>query len=244
MISKRNECKSKNIEIVWDYGAYTIVDECAAAVKRKGGKFFAFGRKSPFNKTNVCWMESTKSAECKEGFKFDGQRSFYALGSKPTKTVATGWRARLAAKKAAAKAKLAAKKKAKVAVAVVGTRSNCKSKCYSWDEGKTGNRCKNPCDCDGSRTCSGAGWCSGNAGSKSSCNKAPVQARETERDFDDAAASGLGSIVPVIILVVLCVCCSCIGFFVYRCVKATKKVVEEVADVVEDAVEVKSSSSS
>lgn len=226
MVSKRNECKSKNIKITWDWKAYTKVEECAAAVKRKGGKFFAFGRKSPFNKTMVCWMESTKSAECKEGFKFDGQRSFYALGSK----------------NAAKKAK--AKKKAKVAVAVVGTRSNCKSKCYSWDEGKTGNRCKNPCDCDGSRTCSGAGWCSGNAGSKSSCNKTSVQVRETERDFDDAADAGLGSIVPIIILFVLCICCSCIGFFVYRCVKATKKVVEEVADVVEDVVEGKSSSSS
>lgn len=51
----------------------------------------------------------------------------------------------------------------------VGTKASCTSKCYAWDESKTGNRCKSSCDCDGARRCSGAGWCSGTSGSKSSC---------------------------------------------------------------------------
>lgn len=75
MVKAGHECRSKDKNL----GNYKTWRQCAAAVMKKKGRFFIFGNK---RKAGKCYMESTKSAACKEGFERD-EYDFYALGSKP-----------------------------------------------------------------------------------------------------------------------------------------------------------------
>lgn len=75
-MSAKTECKSDDESLKWDLDS---IDECADYCKNKFGcNFFAFGYGSKFGR---CYMESTTSAACPEGFETD-EYYFYALNSK------------------------------------------------------------------------------------------------------------------------------------------------------------------
>lgn len=75
MVKSGFECKSKDSFV----GKYNHVSLCAAATKKKGGKFFIFGAGNKYGK---CYMEKTKSAACAEGWERDSY-DFYTTESCP-----------------------------------------------------------------------------------------------------------------------------------------------------------------
>jgi len=72
MVQSNAECKSRGA----DLGKKDSVEDCAQAVKLEGGRFFIYGY-GMFKDKN-CWMESTQSASCPEGFERDDY-NFYEL---------------------------------------------------------------------------------------------------------------------------------------------------------------------
>lgn len=84
IVKAGHECTSKYTRVKGPekFGAFKNYRECAASVKKNGGRYFTFGNKTGYL-AGVCNIMHTKSAACMEGFDKRKIYDFYALGSKP-----------------------------------------------------------------------------------------------------------------------------------------------------------------
>jgi hypothetical protein len=76
IIKKEKECGSTDEYVGW----YSSKEKCAAAVRKKEGKYFVYGN---WQKSWLCYLEKTTSASCPEGFK-SNEFDFYEIVEKGT----------------------------------------------------------------------------------------------------------------------------------------------------------------
>jgi len=73
-VKSNQECKSKDTHV----GTYSKLWQCANAVQQKGGKFFIWGQPGS-SKQHRCYIETTSSEKCPEGWE-DDKYDFYKVG--------------------------------------------------------------------------------------------------------------------------------------------------------------------
>jgi len=64
LLKSNHECKSKDVNL----GKTANAKQCGAKARKKGGKYFVFGKG---RKKGGCYLEKTKSAKCPEGWEKD-----------------------------------------------------------------------------------------------------------------------------------------------------------------------------